>query len=71
MKKLLAITALGLFAATSAMAGEGVKAGQSAAGYLGGCGGYGTVAETKSPITTALQSGAITPKPASTTKNGS
>lgn len=65
MKKVFALALVGVFAASSAaMAGEWVKAGK-AAGYYGGC-GTGAVAQTKAPITTALKSGAITPKPAQT-----
>lgn len=61
MKKLVAITAVALFAASSAAwAGEGYA----------GCGGLGKVAQDDAaPITTALDSGPITPKPA-TTKSG-
>ncbi len=61
MKKLLAVTVIALFAAsTGAMAGEGLKA-RAGGGY--DC-GYGKVAETKAPITVALKSGPITVKPA-------
>lgn len=60
MKKLIAITAISLFAASSfAWAGEGA-----------GCGGYGKVAEDATgPITTAMETNPSTPKPA-TTKSG-
>lgn len=60
MKKLIAITAITLFAASSfAWAGEGHD-----------CGGFGATAEgATGPITTAMETGPSTPKP-KTTKSG-
>ncbi len=57
MNKFLVIGVIGLFAMPSAAFADA---------NLGGCGGYGKMAETKAPITTALKSGPITTKPATT-----